>query len=159
MWPRMPDRVLASTPEARAWVAKVCSGVQRLDFLLPGIAGRQDKDGGLLQLTQTADNCHAVYLGKLYIQNYQDVVEPGVSIHCLDIGGRMINLQAGVPQAVCNLLPQFLFLRDDQRFALCITHNTRNQPEHRKTDQAGANTMRRRYQRLRGQMIHPTGGW
>ena len=24
MWPRIPDRVLASTPLVRAWVAKVC---------------------------------------------------------------------------------------------------------------------------------------
>ena len=91
----------------------VRSGIQHLDFLLPGIAGRQDKNGGLFQLAQTAENCHAVHLGKMNIQNYQDVVESGASIHCLDIGGRIIDFQTGVPQAFYNFLVQFMHLCDD----------------------------------------------
>ena len=70
--------------------------------------------GGLLQLAQTADNSHTVHLGKMNIQDYQDVVESGASIHSLDIGGGIIDFQEGVPHAVGNLAAQLHTLSQDQ---------------------------------------------
>lgn len=45
-------------------------------------------------------------------------MESGATIHCLDIGGRMINFKEGVPQAFYKLLVQFTPLCDDQCFAM-----------------------------------------
>ena len=79
-------------------------GVQCLDLLLLGIAGRQDKNGGLLQLTQTSDNSHAVDIGKTNIQEGQDIVEAGVQADCLYITLRAINIQGGCLQTMNNFV-------------------------------------------------------
>lgn len=81
-------------------------GVQRLDFLLPGIAGRQGKDGCLFQLPEPADNGHAVSIGDSEIQDNQGIVEAGLQADCLGIGFRVVDFQSGCMQTVRNFLVQ-----------------------------------------------------
>ena len=94
----------------------VRSGVQHLDFLLLGIASRQDKNGGLLQLPEPPDDGHAVSIGDSEIQDDQDIVETGIQADCLGIGFRVVDLQGSCLQAICDFMVQFTLLCDDQCF-------------------------------------------
>ena len=67
-------------------------GVQRLDLFQPGIAGRQGKDGGLFQLTQTANNCHSRNIRNMKIQDDQHIVESAIKAEHVSAGFRIMKV-------------------------------------------------------------------
>ena len=92
-------------------------GGQCADCFLPGAKGRERKDGRLLQLPEPSDNGHTVSIGDSEIQDDQDKVEAGVQTDCLGICFRMVDLQGGGLQTVCDLLAERLIPCNGQRLA------------------------------------------